>query len=67
MPMKCYCCVSVLDLRFQSHLCVRLVERTCVNCDAYCYYSLFVMIIFLILMVQRVAIVARCYSCSKQF
>ena len=39
----------------------------CDNCDAPYYYSLFVMNIFSILMVPRVVIVPRCYSCSKQF
>ena len=34
-----------------------LVARTCDNCHAHCYYSLFVMIIFSILMVSRVVIV----------
>ena len=66
--MKSYCRVSVLDLRFQSHVCVSLVARMCDNCDAHCYCSLFVMNISSILMVPTtVVIVARCYSCSKQF
>jgi len=41
---------------------VCLVARMCDNCDAHCYCSLFVMNMFLILMVSRVDIVARCYS-----
>ena len=61
--MKSYYCVSVLDLRFYSHVCVSLVARTCDNCDAHCYRSLFVINISSILMVPRVVIVARCYSC----
>ena len=44
-----------------------LVARMCDNCDAHCYCSLFVMNISSVLMVPRVVIVARCYSCSKQF
>ena len=42
-----------------------LIARMCEF--AHCYYSLFVMNIFWFLMVPRVVIVARCYSCSKQF
>ena len=57
---------SAIRDRLRSYGNQPLVARICDNCDAHCYYSLFVMNIFSILMVPRVVFVAR-YTCSKQF
>ena len=56
--MKPYCSVCVLDLRFQSHVWEVIVMLIVL-------LFLVVMKISSILMVPRIVIVARCYSCSK--
>ena len=60
-------CVCVGSSILVAPMCEFSRICTCDNRDAHCSYSLFVMIIFSILMVPRVVIEARCQSCSKQF